>query len=188
MLKKLLLLFILFLFSGLSFAQTKYMIYFKDKGVRPSQSLSKSSVLYKSAENLLSPRAIERRRKVMGEDSYITYEDLPVNDAYIRSLEGLGVKINNVLKWFNAASAFLSPEALKTVLSLPFVEKVERVKVLYEPSRNPEPGAAEPLGKNNILLEPDYGNSFKQLNLSDVPQVHHPDLLSTEITPKIITA
>lgn len=108
----------------------------------------------------------------MGGDSYITYEDLPVNDAYIRSLEGLGIKTINVLKWFNAVSAFLPPEALKTVLSLPFVERVEKVKVLYEPSRNLKPDGAEPLGKSSILTEPDYGSSFKQVNLSDVPQVH----------------
>ncbi|MCU7491623.1 MAG: S8 family peptidase [Bacteroidota bacterium] len=170
--KKLLLLFAFFLFSGLSFAQTKYLIYFKDKGVKPSLSLSKSSSLFNSAENLLSPRAVERRKKVMGESSYITYEDLPVKDDYIRSLEGLGVKINNVLRWFNAVSAFLTPEELKSVLSLPFVEKLEKVKVLYRPDRNLKPEGPKELGKTGSLMDLDYGNSFRQLNLSDVPQLH----------------
>ncbi|MGE5430375.1 MAG: S8 family serine peptidase [Syntrophomonadaceae bacterium] len=178
MLRKLLLIFAFFLLSGLSFAQAKYLIFFKDKGVGPSQSLSKTSSLYKKAESMLSERAVERRKKVMGEDSYITYEDLPVKDEYIRSLESQGIKINNVLKWFNAVSAFLSDDDLNKVLSLPFVEKLEKVKVLYQPVRDPKPetdimpDGPLGLGKTNILLEPDYGNSFRQLNLSDVPQVH----------------
>lgn len=109
----------------------------------------------------------------MGEDSYITYEDLPVKDDYIRALEGLGIKINNVLRWFNAVSAFLSPNELKSVLSLPFVEKVEKVKVLYKPKGDLNPGESrDGLGKTSNTLELDYGGSFKQMNLSDVPQVH----------------
>lgn len=174
--KKLLLLFAFFTFSGLSFAQTKYLIYFKDKGVAPSQSLSKTSSLYKQAESMLSARAIERRKKVMGEDYYITYEDIPVKAEYINSLEGMGIKINRVLKWFNAVSAILSDDELNKVLSLPFVEKLEKIKTLYEPPRDPKSetdlNGDGSLRKTNNLLELDYGLSFRQYNLSDVPQVH----------------
>lgn len=170
--KKIFLIVALFVFSGLSSAQTKYLIYFKDKGIKPSQSLSKSSSLYMKAESLLSQRSLERRRKVMAEDSLITYEDLPVNDSYIRSVENLGIKINNVLKWFNAVSAFLTESQLKAVLGLPFVEKVERVKVLYMPDRHLSPETPGGLKKTGSVLELDYGSSFTQVNLSDVPQVH----------------
>ncbi|HEX2868981.1 MAG TPA: S8 family serine peptidase [Ignavibacteriales bacterium] len=170
--KKIFLIVAFFLFSGLSFAQTKYMIYFKDKGIKPSQSLSKSSSLYMKAESLLSQRSIERRRKVMAEDSLITYEDLPVSENYIHSVENLGINISNVLKWFNAVSAYLTDRQLKKVLELPFVEKVEKVKVLYMPD---EPLSPEPPGglrKTGSTGELDYGSSFTQVNLSEVPQVH----------------
>ncbi|MCU7496322.1 MAG: S8 family serine peptidase [Ignavibacteria bacterium] len=169
--KKILLLFAFVLFSGMSFAQTKYLIYFKDKDQKPSESLSKSSALFSKAEGLLSQRSIERRKKVMGGDSFVTYEDLPVKDEYLRSLESLGIKIQNVLKWFNAASAFLTDSELKAVLELPFVEKVEKVKALYLLDRNLG-SETQGLGKTGSLLDLDYGSSLRQLRLSDVPQVH----------------
>ncbi|MBI5730270.1 MAG: hypothetical protein HY963_03945, partial [Ignavibacteriales bacterium] len=70
--KKIYILIFLFALSASIHSQTKYLIYFKDKGVSPNNSLQKSSALFKLAEKELSQRAIERRKQVMGEDNYIT--------------------------------------------------------------------------------------------------------------------
>lgn len=172
MFRKILLLAAFFLVCGFSFAQSKYMIYFKDKEVKPRQSLSKTSSLYKKAESMLSERSIQRRKKAMGEDDYLTYEDLPVKEEYIQKLEEMGIKISNVLKWFNAVSANLADDDLNNVLNLPFVEKVEKVKILYTPKKKLNDEDSGKLGKTLSPLDLDYGNSFKQVNLSDVPQVH----------------
>ena len=46
----------------------------------------------------------------MGEDSFITYEDLPLKADYVSQIEQLGIKIENKLRWFNAVTAYLTEE------------------------------------------------------------------------------
>lgn len=159
--------------SVVSFSQTKYMVYFKDKGTQTSTSLMKSSAAYEIAVKELSPRAIERRKKVMGEN-YITSEDLPVNENYISKIESSGIRIINKLKWFNAVSCYLSEEQVQKIKEYPFVEKIEAVRTLsrridIEQSVN-EIEQNTSLQKANSL---DYGSSYKQNNLSDIPAVHN---------------
>lgn len=148
-------------------AQEKYLIYFTDKG--PDASLKKTSSSYMKALKEISQHAIERREKVMNEDSLITFEDLPINATYVNQLIKLGIKIENKLKWFNAVSAYLDSEKKEFLGKLPFVKTVEPVKILKY--RND-------IIKDNYLPKitqsgaPDYGDSYEQLALSDVPVVH----------------
>lgn len=154
----------------LVYSQNKYLIYFKDKGIPPDGSLSKTSALYKDALSLLTPRAIARREKVMPSGNIITYEDLPIRQDYIGKLESIGVKIENKLRWFNAVSAYLTDNQITQIRSLPFVEKVDPVRVIYvkhgESEVNP--------GLNKTSSSPeqaDYGPSFGQYQLSGIPIV-----------------
>ncbi len=71
-------LWIFILFTSISLSQTKYFIYFKDKGVEPTVKLEKNSPVYNSALALLSTKSIERRIKNLGEENIITFEDLPI--------------------------------------------------------------------------------------------------------------
>ena len=72
---KLRLAFIFLLFvSAQLFSQTKYYIYFKDKGVSSATKLNKTSSEYVAAERELAAAAIERRKQVMGDD-YLTFDD-----------------------------------------------------------------------------------------------------------------
>ena len=144
------------------------MIYFKDKGINPSQTLSKSSALYKGALSNLTERAIERRKKLLG-DEIISYEDLPIRNKYIDILNSLGVKIVHKLTWFNAVSAYIDDSQLTTIRELPFVVKVEPVKVMKFKRNMIEQSGLE---KSNDASELNYGSSFTQLNLMDVPIVH----------------
>lgn len=167
--------FFLLLFLSLttiSSAQTKYFVYFKDKGVSPSQSLSKASSYFQSAEKELSVRAIERRKKVLGDD-YLSYEDIPVNEEYISVLEKNGVKIANKLKWFNAVTCYLTVDEYNLVKNFPFVSKIEEVKVINY--KNPETKSLpeeqnRSLNKSKYNL--DYGTSLTQAELSQIPVVH----------------
>lgn len=159
-------------------AQTKYIIYFKDKGIAPSASLQKSSSFYKIAEQQLSPQAIERRKQVMGEDNYITFEDIPLNENYIHQVESLGIKIANKLKWFNAVSAYLTDEQINRVKELSCVEKIESVRIskkrLDENNLN-DLGSNYSLKLLNKISSPtglNYGLSLTQNALSDIPTVH----------------
>lgn len=162
--------------SPLLLPQQKYFIYFKDKGVENQNSLNKSSLAYQEAINFLSPKAIERRLKTIGEE-LVTYDDLPVSNDYILQLEKNKIKIVHQLSWFNSVSAILNDEQVEQVKSLPFVKAVEPVKRLYFINDEINNSNIESLEENHLYKTSDnlglvYGNSFKQLNLSDIPFVH----------------
>ncbi len=154
-------------------AQTKYFIYFKDKGIPESQLLKKDSKIFLQVEKELSPKAIERRKAVNGDENYITFEDLPVNNEYIQQLEDLGIKIIHTLKWFDAVSCYLSDEQKNKVEKLSFVKSVEKVKLLkrIEPVETEQKNFQQVLEKSNNVLN--YGPSLKQNLLSEIPVVHN---------------
>ncbi len=160
---------LLLILTSISFSQQKYFIYFKDKGVAKNTYLSKASAEYQTAFNSLTEKAIERRKKNLG-DEIIRFEDLPVEGNYINELENLGVRIVHKLNWFNCVSAFIPSEKINLVKSLPFVEDVKAVKrISYKKDFLPETILKE--NYFNIFTN-DYGNSFTQLSLSDIPFVH----------------
>lgn len=174
--KKIVFLFILISVS-LTAAQTKYLIYFKDKGVSPAASLHKSSALFKIAEKELSPQAIERRKQVMGEDNYITYEDIPLSENYTHQIEALGIKIENKLKWFNAVSSYLTDMQINQLKSLSFIEKIEKVRVFKSRTDenqliNQNNKSVQQLNKISSPTSLNYGPSLTQNALSDIPAVH----------------
>ncbi len=163
-------LFYFFLITAVLFPQTKYFIYFKDKGIPFSKTLAKSSATYQAVLNSLSSRCIQRREKVMGEN-IITYEDVPIKEDYITAIENQGIKIQNKLNWFNAVSAYLTASELSKISSLPFVQKIEKVKELDLAN----PNSLEkiyPEQNKEISADTLYGQSFQEFNLSDIPQVH----------------
>jgi len=159
---------IITLLSAYSFSQDKYLVYFKDKGVTSGQTLNKTSALYREALNSLTERAIERRRKVMG-DEIISYDDLPIKSDYLNELNSLGIKIVNKLTWFNAVSVYLNESQLIIVKKLPFVDKIESVRLMKFNRNEVEQTDLE---KSNTTADLNYGSSFTQLNLMDVPIVH----------------
>ncbi|MDO8549084.1 MAG: S8 family serine peptidase [Ignavibacteria bacterium] len=176
--KNFLVTFVLILIASLTYGQEKYLIYFKDKGIEPGETLSKSATLYKQALDNLTEHAVERRRKNMG-DEIITYEDLPLREDYITELESNGIKIVHKLTWFNAVSAYVNDDQLIGVKNLPFVKKTEAVKKFqYKKEKAPENNLRKEIPENNLKKGSspnsgfDYGNSFDQLELCDIPIVH----------------
>ncbi len=152
-----------------AYSQPKFFIYFKDKGVEKGVKLEKNSELFQSAVELLSERSIQRRIKNMGEDDFITFEDLPLNEDYVTGIKSLGIEIDNELRWFNAVTAYLDDEKLNKVRQLDYIEKIEPVKTFV--FNNPESISEF----NNSFLQKtafDYGPSFGQLQLSEIPLVH----------------
>lgn len=162
------------------FPQTKYFIYFKNKGVEREERLLKSNPLYKSAIALLSEKSIERRIKNMGEEEFITYEDLPIPEDYVSQIEKLGVKIENKLRWFNAITSYLTDREKEEILNFPFVDKIELVKKFVFRSPDLEnPTTFLKQSSSSYLF--DYGPSFDQLQLSDVPAVHTKGITGADV-------
>jgi subtilisin family serine protease len=168
--------FLILLFAALSFyvyPQDKYLIYFKDKGISKHTLLSKSSPYYVKAIKSLSPKSIERRENSMPAENLVTYEDIPINDAYIEAIEQTGAIIHHRLKWFNAVSAYIQTERINTIKNLSFVEKVEPVKKHVRKTKFDFVEPHNPvLNKFNNANTLDYGLSFSQLDLSDIPAIH----------------
>ncbi len=165
------LLFVLILFTANIFPQSKYFIYFKDKGIENGTLLNKNSASYNLALQLLSKKSIERRTKNMSEDELVTFEDLPLKEDYVIQIEELGIKIENKLNWFNAVTAYLNDIQIEDVKLLDFVATVEKVKTLIFNQLEPDPPST--FNKHpNSLFNLNYGPSFEQLQLSDIPIVH----------------
>jgi len=163
--------FLLFSFTTLT-AQEKYLIYFKDKGIDASQKLSKILNKESLAQNYLSQKSIDRRKRNLGEN-FFTTEDLPVNQKYIDKLSDFGVKIIRKLKWFNAVSAFLTQQKVDSIISLEFVDRVERVRI-YRKSKNLINSSIQQTGLKKVSSNHsyNYGNSLTQNALSHIPEVH----------------
>lgn len=164
--KRLIFLIFTLFFSIELFAQTKYLIYFKDKGENDSRYFKKSEI-----ESLLlkefSRRAIERRKRVRG-DEIFSYGDYPIYEPYIHQLKNYNVEPVNKLRWFNAISCYLTSEQLDAIKDLPFIQKIEKVKSFKARKENFD----QSFDQMNKILSNDYGPSFTQLQLSDIPDVH----------------
>ena len=167
---KVILLFVI-LFTTFNLAQDKYFIYFTDKEISSNLPLQKNSLIYNSALSMLSEKAVERRTK--HNDEIISFEDLPVKNDYVQFLKDLGIEIRHILNWFNCVSAFIPKEKLNQVKALPFVEKVEPVKGL---------SFIKPFD-NSVFNKSfsNYGSSFTQLNLSDIPIIHSKGITGKDV-------
>ncbi len=170
--------FILILFSSLIFGQQKYFIYFTDKGIDSKTVLNKSSKYYNDALSNLSQRAIDRRIKNMGKE-IINYDDLPIQDNYKEQLRAIGIKIVHELNWFNSVSAYLTDQQINQVKTLPFIKSVEPVKEIR--FQNSDKSDNDLLKNNQSDSIINYGNSFKQINLSDVPLVHSKGIYGNDV-------
>jgi hypothetical protein len=158
-------------FLSSSFAQNKYYIYFKDKGITTNQSINKSSTEYQRALDNLSKRCIDRRIKNMGEENIINYEDLPLHQNYVDEVISIGIKIENKLTWFNAVTAYLNEAQKNYLTSLSFIDRIEPVRIFR--FKREETVPREYLVKAASSQDQiNYGSSYTQLNLSDIPQVH----------------
>jgi serine protease AprX len=96
-----------------------YRVYLRDKG---------DNVISKySASDLISSRAIERRKKagIQVPD----FRDLPVYKTYLDQISILGLKLHTASKWMNTA-LFKSQSSfdVNKLLGLPFVSDVKTVK------------------------------------------------------------
>jgi len=165
--KRRIILVLAFLFFSIQvFAQTKHLIYFKDKGESDLRYFKKSEIESRLLKEF-SQKSIERRKKVLG-DKIFSYGDYPIYEPYIQQLKNLGIEPVNKLRWFNAISSYLTDEQLAVIKNLPFIEKIEKVKS-FKLKRDNIELSSDQLSK---LYSNNYGPSYTQLQLSDIPDVH----------------
>lgn len=158
---------ILFISFSLLSAQTKYFVYFKDKGEKDRNYFKKESIINQLSKEF-SPHSIERRKKTLGNEIFL-YGDYPIYLDYLRILDSLQIKVEKKLNWFNAVSVYLSDSQKNILEQLPFVHKIEKVR-----SFTSKKSLDDYFKNSTFVLNPllEYGPSYIQLNLSQIPQVH----------------
>jgi subtilisin family serine protease len=155
--------------------ELKYWITFADKGSgrRAEGRLTAGTPDDLAARARLSPRALERRAKVLPSDAIVTAADLPLSRAYVARVKKLGGRVVHELRWMNAVSAYLSDSQRDAVRRLPFVQSVVpvlRLRVPAMPADEEQPNLA---AKAASL---DYGNSLAQNQMINVPLLHDFDI------------
>lgn len=157
-------------------ADVKYWIIFKDKGEFTSDnSIEKGSVAYEKGKQLLNERAIKRRLKVLSEDNLIDFKDLPLNMEYVSGVKNLNIELIAQSKWLNGVSAYLTNSQLEKVKQLEFVEQIKVVNKLYKQqiSGNVKNENSESKSEKDSVNKYDYGNSYKQMEMVNVPKLHN---------------
>lgn len=137
--------------------------------------LKKSSSDISETYKYISPNSAKRRLKSSA-GATLNFDDLPVNDNYISILQENGVKIENKLKWFNAVTAYLTDEEVSFVRSLSFISSVEKVRsISYEYPKIEIEELSKTFSANHKAETStlDYGISYAQYELSEIPVVHN---------------
>jgi subtilisin family serine protease len=103
-------------------SRAKVWVFFSDHGETGKAELHDMLASAKIDERALSRRA--RRSRSAAPAIY----DLPVYQSYVDALRTLGAEIRRESRYFNAVSAWVTPEQLRAVSELPFVSFTDRVR------------------------------------------------------------
>lgn len=109
--------------SGQLLAQTTFRVFFKDKG---PEAFEPGSTLYQKTSQLFTQRALDRRRKVLGDNELLSLSDAPVYQPYIDSIVAAHAhaKALVTLRWNNYAIIQADSADSASLASLPFVRAV----------------------------------------------------------------
>ena len=144
-------------------------IFFKDKG----QNLNK---YYSTPKNVVSELSLKRRAKALDKSSLIDFTDLPVYNEYISGLQGQGFELNQISRWFNGVSGFITKKAFNNILLLPYVQNTDIVAQFKKAPEVKEP--VTEVNKINPVNSPtethslNYGSSLTQNQQINVPALH----------------
>ncbi|WP_337864816.1 S8 family serine peptidase [Ignavibacterium sp.] len=144
-------------------------IYFTDKGNSIENYLNNPVLV-------VSEKSLQRRAKLQNE-TLIDFTDLPLNQNYIEELQSTGFQLKQKSKWINAVSGYANKNVIENIAQRNFVKSLDVVKTFkkteselefteneFEKSQFP----SQPEGVNSL----NYGQSYTQLNLMQVPAVH----------------
>jgi len=145
-------------------------IYLSDKGNNQQE-------YYSNPKTVVSERSLQRRAKVKPKNKLIDFSDIPVYNNYIERLNRLGIKIKHKSKWLNAVSCYVAKDILIKLQTKSFVKKIDEVKIYKrkKDSKLTEENLFQTseLQPNNINTHNyNYGQSFTQYDMMNVPTVH----------------
>ncbi len=144
-------------------------VYFSDKGQLVENYYSNPTLV-------VSEKSLQRRAK-LNSDNLIDYTDLPVNKDYIQTLLNSGFQLKHKSKWLNAVSGFADKSTIENIISHNFISSIDLVKAFKKSNNKLEFEQIEPEKLSHTpqpegLHSLNYGQSYTQLNLIQVPAVH----------------
>ncbi|MEM6829063.1 MAG: S8 family serine peptidase [Bacteroidota bacterium] len=107
---------LLIVITSVTYGQTnRYVVFFTDKGG--------SDIVYSldSPQEFLTQKALDRRSKQL---IPLDSTDLPVHEAYVDDLKGLGISVYFTSRWMNAAILQTEESNIPTIESQVFVDSV----------------------------------------------------------------
>lgn len=160
-------------------------VYFTDKGNNLDSYLS-------NPQTVVSQKSLDRRSKVLDRNNLIDITDIPVNQNYVMELVRTGFQLKQKSKWLNAVSGFANQLTINQIANKSFVRSIDVVgtfskndgDVEFKKSEYIESGTLQPAGVNSL----NYGNSYTQLNLINVPAVHDSGYNGTGVTICVLDA
>lgn len=160
----------LFCLSGIAPSQSvpsRTWIFFSGK-----PSISSMSNADLAASLGVSPRALERRAKMLPPERIVDFHDYPVDPAYLRRIKETGARVISVSRWFNAVSVEADQAALRRIASLPFVRGSQPVASVTRPPLEEKPVSPGFALSKTPQTSIDYGISRTQLANIRVIDVH----------------
>jgi hypothetical protein len=144
-------------------------IYFRDKGPGKLQKMEEARLT-------LNLKSLNRRLRHGFEDLVDEY-DLPVYQPYVDIIRPYIRRLRHESRWLNAVSVETTGRSLERISRFRFVGKVDKVLVhtFRDPVIDPKAELApEPIPRADLVGLPalDYGMSFSQVDLMNVPALH----------------
>ncbi len=174
-------------FSNRAFAQTKYWIEFRDKGIAPKNFIP-GNPIFEATRKSLSEACLLRRAKALRENplATISIADAPLCPRYLDSLCALGISPIVTVRWEDAVSARLTQQQAIRLRMLRFVRDISPVGYARLLSSQPVAGfypaktsaplsAPAPLQDSGCGYDPiiyEYGNSATDLGRINVWPLH----------------
>lgn len=151
--------FVLFVYSGIAaqVAPGQYVVYFNTKNETPYS--------INQPEAFLSQRAIERRLRYEIE---IDERDLPVNPAFLDSLESLGAQVRHASKWFNYAIIDADESIMAAIANFTFVDNSRFEQAEFYEASNVEDKLRMVNLKQKTTVSPTYTEVQSQISLNEL--------------------
>lgn len=141
-------------------------------------TLSRKSTASFKAEDILSPRAIKRRQKMVDAgvlSSIVSDGDLPFEPSDLQLLRQAGLHIKHCLKGLFKVSGTIQKSNLPSVAVIPSVIEIDLVRAFRRPpdiESPPSSSLTQPTSITATTHSLNYGPSFEQLSQINVPAVH----------------
>jgi len=161
-------------------------VYLSDKGNNLESYLA-------NPQSVVSQKSLDRRANIFHRsEELLNFSDLPVNQNYVNELIQNGFELKQKSKWFNAVSGYANRNLINQIAEKQFVNKIDVVGAFAKRTDDIELQRTEILNDNPLQPEGthtlNYGSSFTQVNLINVPAVHDSGYNGTGVTICVLDA